>query len=222
MADEPITIDPVEPPAPPADNGAAGEEWQWSKDRSFQYVGRTTGKPGIIRRQGDESIEEARARDAAGTEKRPRRQKRDKPKLAEPPKRLDSRELEASLTMALKAPGALAMTLAQDEWLPEHFNLTAPALSRQVILASEHNPWLRRRIEEAATGQDAMWAVISLIGMGTAIFSYAVPPIVYLFNLPVPPSARARWGMPDKPRPPYAATTPPAPEPETSEPAIAA
>lgn len=222
MADDPILIDPVVPPGPPADpgNGAIpAEEWQRSKDGRFEYVSRTSGKPGIIRRQGKETIDEARARDTATTEKRPRRQKVRPPKMGEAPKALDSKELEASLTMALKAPGALAMTLAKDDWLPEHFNVTAPALSRQVILASEHNPWLRRRIEEAATGQDAMWAVISLIGMGTALFAYAVPPVVYLFNLPVPPSARARWGMPDKPMPPYAAS---APQPPPAEEPIAA
>jgi hypothetical protein len=210
-----ITIDPIAPPsengAPPADTPSA-EGWRLDK-RGKQYVPRQGGKPGIIHRQGQETIAEARARDAAGTEKRPRRAKTPKPKMPDAPKRLDSRELEASLTMALKAPGVLAMTLAHDEWLPDHFNMSAPALSRQIILASEHNPWLRRRIEEAATGQDAMWAVISLVGVGTALFGYMVPPLVYIFNPSfVPPSARQRWGMPE--RPPAYARTPSTAQPE--------
>lgn len=203
-----------------SDNGAppaADTDWRRDK-RGKEYVIRGGGHAGIIYRQGQETPEEARARvDAAATDKlRPGRGKpKSKPKMPEAPRKIESKELEESLAAALKAPGAIAMSLSPDDWLPEHFNTSGPYLARHIVLASEHNPWLRRRLEEAAQGQDAMWAVISLIGVGGAVFAYAVPPVIYLFNLPVSENVRARWGMPPRePRPPYAGP----PSPETPEP----
>jgi hypothetical protein len=229
-------VEDVTPPRPDLDgSGPAEQGWKTDK-RGKKYIprptppGSTHGK-GAIYREGTETTEEALARDRAKQEERPRRDKQAKPKMPPASRKVESRELEESLAAALKAPGAIAMTLSPDDWLPEHFNVAGPHLARHVVLASEHNPWLRRRLEEAAQGEDAMWAVISIIGVGGALFAYAVPPIVYLFNFPVPENARKRWGMPPRgPAPPYSThpqpTPPPAfdpyapgPQPETPEPA---
>lgn len=213
MSIDEIPLEPVAPP--PSANGAADEEWQRSDKNGKEYIARQGGRPGIIWRQGDETIAEARTRDEAGREQRPRRNKAKTVKKPEAPRKLELKDLEESLAMALKAPGALTMTLVNDDWPTDHFNMAGPVLARHLVLASEHNPWLRRRLEEAATGGDAMWAMVSLVGVGGALIGYIVPPMIYFLNLPVSPKARDRWGIPPKqPEPPYAASAafPPGPE----------
>ena len=100
-----------------------------------------------------------------------------------------------------------------DEWAAEHFTNSGPYLARNLILASEHNPWLRKKLEEASTGQDAMMMMISLVGVAGALFAYAVPPVIWWFNLPAPRKTREMFGIPDRreptPPPPYAADQPP-------------
>ncbi len=187
---------------------------QWLRDKQGRdYIPRQDGRSGIIVRQGDETIEQAISRDSrpkAG-DKRPRR--KSKPRMPEAPRKVDLKELEQELSMALKAPAAVARTFG-DEWLTDHFDLSAPYLARNLVLAAEHNPWLRKKLEEAATGQDAMMKIIGLVGVSGALIGYAVPPIIYVLNLPVPEKARELWGMPPRREtpPPYAAGPPPAPE----------
>ena len=201
------------PPPPPAANGQPPpEEWKRTKDGKQEYIGRKGGRSGIIYRQGDETIAQARARDSQPTkDKRPQRKSK-RPSMPDPPRQVDLKELEVTLAEALKAPAMVCATFG-DEWAAEHFTASGPYLARNLILASEHNPWLRKKLEEAATGQDAMMMVVSLVGVGGALFTYVIPPVIYWFNLPAPRKTRELFGIPDRREPVYAADQPP-PSPE--------
>jgi len=83
-----------------------------------------------------------------------------------------------------------------DEWAANHFTVQAPVLARNLVVASEHNPWLRRKLEELSTGGELAMKVITLLGVGGALFGYAIPPIIWWFNLPVPDKAREMFGIP--------------------------
>lgn len=202
-----------EPIGPPAEPPPAEEAWRTSKDGSYQYVPRPKGKSGVIRRQGEETIEQARERDQLPKDERPKRKPK-RPKMPDAPRKVDLKELEATLADALKAP-AIMCGMFGDEWAANHFTISGPYLARNLILASEHNPWLRKKLEEASTGQDAMMMMISLVGVGGALFGYAIPPIVYWFNLPVPEKGREMFGIPPRreQKPSYAVP----PRPETPE-----
>ncbi|HET9118700.1 MAG TPA: hypothetical protein VFN75_11605, partial [Pseudonocardiaceae bacterium] len=67
-----------------------------------------------------------------------------------------------------------------------------------LVLASETNPWLRRKLENAASGGDMMMQLMSLVGVGGAVVMYVVPPLVWWFNLPIPEEGRAMLGIPVK------------------------
>jgi hypothetical protein len=204
------------PPAEPAGNGKPEPEpWNLSKD-GREYVGRK-GRQGIIYRQGTETVQQARDRDATPRDQRPKRKSK-APKLPDAPRTVDLKELEATVAEALKAPALLCASFG-DEWAAEHFTVSGPYLARNLILASQHNPWLRKKLEEAATGQDAMMMVVSLVGVGGALFSYIIPPVIYWFNLPAPAKTRELFGIPDRRErePAYAA----APS-ESTEPAFTA
>jgi hypothetical protein len=201
---------PIAPPItePPA------EGWKADK-QGREYVARTSGKSGIIYRQGEETIEQARERDLKPKDKRPRR-KAKRPPMPDAPRGLDLKELEATLAEALKSPAMICATFG-DEWPAEHFTASGPYLARNLVMASEHNPWLRKKLEEAATGQDAMMKVVSLVGVGGALFSYSIPPIIYWLNLPVPAKTREMFGIPPRREhqpAPNAATSPQQPAPE--------
>lgn len=194
------------PPSPPI------TEWRVDA-RGKYYVPRDDGVPGIIIRWDEsETVAQARERMALPRDQRPKR-KRARPNVPKLPeekaKKADLRELEATLAEALKAP-AMVCAMVGDEWSAEHFTRAGPYLARNLILASEHNPWLRRKLEEAATGEDAMMLVVSLVGVGGAVISYTLPPIVYWLNLPVSDRVRVMFGIPDRKNPPrqpdYAAT----------------
>lgn len=211
---------PFEPPPPPAVDPLE-QGWKLSKKNGKLYYNPRPGVRGarVIYREGGETIAEAIARDQREQEqalrdKRPKPHKT--PKMPEPPRGVDLKELEHTLAEALKAPAMLCAGFG-DEWAAEHFTKSGPYLARNLILASEHNPWLRRKLEEAATGEDAMMMVVSLVGVGGALFAYVVPPVIYWFNLPTPRKTRELFGIPDRKDrqpPPYAANFEPA---ETAE-----
>lgn len=202
----------TEPVLPPSSNGteAEPEAEQWRKDKNGkEYVPRN-GKPGIINRQGDETISAARARDALPkSSKRPRKPKR--PPMPDASRKVDLKELELKLAEALKQP-AIAAGMAGDEWAADHFTAAGPYLARNLVSASEHNPWLRRKLEDAATGQDAMMKIVSLMPVMGGLVLYFVPPVIYWFNLPVPETTRERFGIPARKdpdrKPDYAAAAP--------------
>lgn len=200
----PEVVEPVQPPTP-AQDGA--EPWRFDKNGEA-YVPRGGGRPGIIKRQGDETVAQARERDASASTKRPR-PKPKTPKMPKPPRKVDLKVLEEELAGALKAPGAIAMQFG-DEWTAEHFVTRGPYLARQLVLAAEHNPWLRGQLESMAVGEDALMKVIAVMNVGGALVLYLAPPVIYLLNLPVPDKARLMMGVPDRKekKPPYAAGTP--------------
>lgn len=211
------------PPAgPPTENGQPDgvEEWQFNKNGKA-YVARGGGKPGTILRQGDdETVAEARARDALPKEERRPRRKPKTPKMPAAPRKVDLRQLEEPLAAALKAPGAIAMSFG-DEWAFEHFENSGPYLARQLILAAQYNPWLRKRLEEAASGEEAMMRVMGFMAISGALVMYVVPPTIYFLNLKVPDKAREMLNVPPRREPDHAA---PAPHPadQAGQPAFGA
>jgi hypothetical protein len=203
VADE--LLEPVAPPngdLPTPEPPPASDTWRKDKQER-EYIPRPKGKSGIIYRRDGETVEQAIERDAKGpAEKRPRRKSKP-PKMPEAPKKVDLKELEHVLTEALKQP-AMICAMRNDQWGADHFTATAPYLARNLIVASEYNPWLRAKLEEAAVGQDAMMRIVGLVPVAGALFLYVVPPIVYWFNLPVAEATRARFGIPPRREPEYA------------------
>lgn len=185
---------------PPADQTPPAEVWKIDR-QGREYAPRKDGRSGNVFRQGEESIAQARERDTtaaqgAGGDKRPKRKPK-RPKMPDAPRKVDLKELEATIAEALKAP-AMPAAMFGDEWAANHFTMSGPYLARNLVLASEHNPWLRMKLEQAATGGDAMMKMVSLVGVGGALFGYAIPPIVYWFNLPVPAKTREMFGIPPR------------------------
>lgn len=212
MSGETATVDPQ------AANGQAGEEWL-RDGRGRAYV-KHPEQGRVVFRRGEETIADALARDAAAPprgDKRPRAKSK-RPKMPPAPSKVDLKDLERMLAEALTAP-AMACAMYGDEWAANHFTTQGPYLARNLVLASESNPWLRRKLEAAATGQDAAVAAIAMLGVAGALFGYAVPPIVHFLNLPVPDRARDMFGIPPARNPapePDAQGPQSAPQPETA------
>lgn len=209
IADE--LLEPVSPPGAdqPSEDAPPSSEGAWRFDKNGKaFIPRPKGKSGIIYRLKDddgETVEAALARDAAGpAERRPRR-KTKTPKMPEAPRKVDLKELERILTEAFRQP-AIICAMRDDQWGADHFQTTAPYLARNLIVASEYNPWLKQKLEEAALGQDAMMKIVGLVPVAGALFMYFVPPLVYWFNLPVAEATRARFGIPPRREPDYANT----------------
>lgn len=180
------------PPAPEPEEG-------WKVDgRGRRYVQHPSEKRAVFRR-GEETIAEALARDAStppSGDRRPKRKAKSKrPPMPDAPASVDLKELEKVLAEGLQAP-AMVCAMYGDEWAANHFTQQGPYLARNLIVASEHNPWLRRKLEAAATGQDAAVKVIAMLGLAGALFGYAVPPIVHFANLQVPEKARQMFNIP--------------------------
>lgn len=203
-----IPIDETE--APTREAAAAGEDWLTDR-QGRQYV-RARGRRGIIYRSGGESLQEAFARDALPRDQKPRRTRT--PKKAPPPKSVDLKEIEAILAEALKAP-AMPCAAFGDAWAADHFTNAGPYLARNLCRAAETNAWLRKKLESAATGGDAVMQLAAFLGVGAAVMLYTAPPLIYWLNLPVPDKAREMFGIPDRrtddgytPPPPAAAAGP--------------
>lgn len=196
MASVSEETEPIGAPPPPAD-----DEGGWLRDKNGrQYVPRRqgpTGRSGPVYRAGDETVQQALERDALPPEKKVASKKRKPPKPPEAPRQTDLKALERELAEALKSP-AMVAAMFGDPWLPDHFTTSGPYLARNLIVAAEHNPWLLRKLEEMASGGDAMMKVVTMMGVGGALVAYAVPPIVYIFNLPVPDQAREMFSIPPR------------------------
>lgn len=194
-------VEPVEGAPPPQDDG-----WRTDK-RGRAYVPKPGGGA-VFRRDEAETVADALARDAAGPppagDKRPRRKA--KPKrgpLPPAPEGIDLKALEKEIADTLAAP-AYGCAMLGDQWAADHFTTQAPLLARNLVLAAEHNPWLRRKLEGMATGQDATMKVLAMFGLAGALVGYAFPPVVYFLNLPVPDKARQMFAIPprrDEPQP---------------------
>ena len=141
--------------------------------------------------------EQALARDALPPEKKVASKKRKPPKAPDAPKDVDLKALERELAEALKSP-AMVAAMFGDPWLPDHFTRSGPYLARNLIVAAEHNPWLLRKLEAMSTGGDAMMKVVTALGLAGALIAYAAPPIVYIFNLPIPEQGREMFDIPPR------------------------
>lgn len=181
------------PGGPVAGGAPPGDEWLTDK-RGRPYV-RARGRQGTVYRVGDETIAEALERDAKPRDQRPRKSKT--AKKPPPPTKADLKELELVLAEALRSPAMICATFG-DGWAADHFTNQGPVLARNLVVASEHNPWLRRKLETAASGGDMMMQLITMVGIAGALIGYAIPPVIYWFNLPVPDQARSMFGIPER------------------------
>jgi hypothetical protein len=187
MSDDIPGIEPLDDPA------AAAELNGWRANRAGRlYIPRPDGI-GQIYRRGEESVAEAFARDAKPKDERPRKSKT--PPRKPPPAKADLRELEQLLSEAFRSP-AVACAAFGDEWSADHFTNQGPALARNLVLSAEHNPWLRRKLEDAASGGDMAMQLVSLLGVAGALASYMLPPLIWWFGLGVPDKAREMFGIP--------------------------
>lgn len=153
----------------------------------------------MVMRHGNETVDEARARDAKTPRDKPPKAKRGPGRPPKPPAptKADLKQLEWELAEALRAP-AMAAGLAGDDWAVWHFEKEAPILARNLVTAAEHNPWLREKLEAAAMGGDLMlYKLISALSVTGALVAYAVPPLIY-YGLPVPHGAREIFKVPDR------------------------
>lgn len=193
LADTPPATEPVTP--------------GWKTDTAGrQFINKPSGR-GMIYRRGEETIDEALQRDAQGPDPKP--PKRKKPKKPPPPKGVDLQALEETIAEALKSPASIAGMFG-DEWLVDHFIDKGPLLARNLVKASETNPWLRRKLEEIATGGDMAVQFLTVLSLAGAVVMYAAPPVLYLTNARLSPQARFMLGVPERRRP-----EPPAPPPAT-------
>lgn len=198
-----------------AQNGApsepAGDGWETDK-AGRQYIP-ARGRRGRINRQGEETVEEAVARDAKPKDRRPGSRKPKAPRKPPPPKSVDLRELEEILAEGFKSPSMLCAAVG-DEWAAMHFVTWGPQLARNLTRAAEHNEWLRKRLERAAGGGDLMLQMVTILGVAGSFGMYLLPPMVYWLNLPVPEKAREMMNIPDRrPDAPAAPAAPPAAPP---------
>lgn len=179
---------------PPAEAPEASEAG-WKRDKSGrEYVAKPDG-PGMVFRRGQETVSEALERNAqGGGDKRPRRRK---PVAPPPPAAVDLRELEQLFSEAFKSPAMIA-GMVGDEWLADHFVDKGPYLARNLVKASETNPWLRRKLEEMAAGGDVTVQILGTLSLAGAVILYAAPPLIYLLNLPVPARARVMLDIPER------------------------
>lgn len=180
----------IEEPQVEVPSGSSGDGWQYDK-KGKPFIP-AQGRRGIIRPQtAGESPQEALARDQRDRDEKPKRKGTGKTtKKPPPPRKADLRELEAMLAEAFRSP-AMVCAATGDDWAVEHFYKEGPNLARNLVLSAEHNPWLRRKLEEAASGGDLMMKVLSMVGVAGAGIAYALPPLIYYLGLrPLEPARR--------------------------------
>jgi len=176
-------------------NGAV----DWRPDKRGRQFVPARDRSGVIYRQGEETIDEAYARDAEGPKKRPPKKRVRKPPA---PTQIDLRKLEFALTEALASPSMIA-AMNGDEWAAQHFTMQAPVVARNLVMCSQHNPWLREKLIAAMAGEGPLMNVMMFASLGAAVFSYVIPPIIYYLNPPFLPERgvemmRLRYGMPER------------------------
>lgn len=180
-------ITPGQPPGPEGDGLAGMDAPDWQADgRGRRFVKAPAGHPraekgGTIYRRGDETVAEALERTS-----RPDQDKKPppKPRKKSMPKReaVDLKTIEEALGQVFQAPGQVAGMLLQDEWIMAHFMIRGPELARALCNASEHNPWLRKKLIELSTGGAAAMQLQAIVMLMIASASYAVPPFAYLLG----------------------------------------
>jgi hypothetical protein len=193
----------------------------WRRDsKEREYVPRR-GRSGVIYRQGTETVDEARARDAKGPKEKPPKPKpRPKPPA---PSKPTLKELEHELAEALSMP-SMVCAMKGDTWAANHFTKEGPILARNLVTAAEHNTWLRAKLEAALSGEELLVKLITAMGVAGALFAYAIPPMIFYVNPPfVSKETREMFGVPERKKEADAPSAPPteAPEPIEAFPAAA-
>jgi len=51
----------------------------------------------------------------------------------------------------------------------------APLVARNLVMCSQHNPWLREKLVSAMAGEGPLMNVMMFASLGAAVFSYVVP-----------------------------------------------
>lgn len=181
---------------------STGPEAQgWRKDTKDRYYIPRQGKSGVIYRQGDETPDEARARDSKGPAKdRPPKSKRSKVPKAPAPSQKTIQEIEFALSELFKSP-EMVTAMQGDEWATMHFDREAPVLARNLAHAAETNPWLRSKLEAIITGEGVfLFKILALAPLISAAIAYLVPPFIYYFDPKfIPAEARDRFNVPHRP-----------------------
>lgn len=167
----------------------------WRTDKAGKEYTPRLGARGVVYRHGQETVAQALERDAKPRTGAPRR----KAKLQKPPPpaKADLKELEHELAEVLRQPAIFA-GMAGDEFVATHITNAAPVLARNVVIAAEHNPWLRRKLEEMASGADITMKVMSVAGVAGAFVAYIGPVVLYYFPQIKAEGARKLWEIPDR------------------------
>lgn len=165
------------------------------------------GRSGVIYRQGEETPEQALQRDSSrGDGERPRK-KATPPKVKKPPAptKVDLKKIEHELAEGLKMPGMMCAALPLGDgsaWGLNHFTKQglggADYLARNLVAASEYNPWLREQLEKAVSGEALAVKLITSMSLAAAVFAYAAPPLIYFLNLPFPDIGRDLLEIPPR------------------------
>ena len=193
------TIDDAVADAPVIDDPAAQG---WKLDGQGRWSVPARGKRGNVYRRGNETPDEAHARaELEASKDRPPKGKRDKvPTGAKPPAptQVSLKDLEFVLAEGLKSP-AMLCAMVGDEWPAEHFTRHGPVLARNLVKASETNPWLREKLEAATRGEDWLFKFMGAAGVAGALMLYAAPPAIYYLNPKfIPREADQMLGIPQR------------------------
>lgn len=195
-----VTLTDPEAPgseAPPPASPPTPESQGWRKDKAGRWVTPARGRGGFVYRKGNETIDEAHARDSKGPKDKAPKAKPKTPK-APAPTQVSLKELEFALTEALSSPSMIA-AMQGDEWAANHFVQQAPILSRNLTKAAEHNPWLRAKLEATMSGDVLLMRLMTLFPVVSAAIAYTVPPLIFYLNPPfIGEEARAMFGVPHR------------------------
>lgn len=186
-------------------NGSSAETptpVDWKQDRRGRWITPARGRSGVVYRQGNETVEEAHARDAKGPKDQPPKSKRSKVPKGPAPTQRTLVELEAMLVETFQAPAFVAAARG-DQWAVQHFYKEAPVLARNLTVAAEHNPWLRAKLEAVLTGGTILTTLLTLVPVAGALVAYSIPPVIYYLDPGfIPPGAREMFKVPERPKKP--------------------
>jgi hypothetical protein len=188
--------------AAPPDTGPDPSEQGWRQNKQGRWYVPRRGRPGTVIRRGNETPEEAHARDERDRDKETRKEPKPKKTSSVPkapaPTKVTSVELEHMLSEALCAP-AFGAGMRGEPWAANHFTKEGPTLARNLVAASEHNAWLRAKLEAWVMGEDILVKLLTLLPVASALIAYSVPPIIYYFDPPFfPAEARQLFAVPDR------------------------
>jgi hypothetical protein len=176
----------------------AANEWKQDKKGRY-YIPRVEGAGGgMIWRKGDETVDEARARDT----ERSQHKKRSDPKpggkhaaKSGPPKATTA-ELESFLAELLVMPAIPVKTLLGCDYCMHHFLTQGPLAAHQIAELSTDNPALRRLLERMYVSWTSLtYGAVLAAYIGKPLLHHAAPaPVLEAAGpfLGVPPRAPTR------------------------------